>query len=1026
MAVVKYYDRPKVTDQIEFDLFMPDANGCFNDDPFKILNIKIYFIVRDLNGGKNNVTLVDSFDPALEKAYLEAQQIVCQNPTDVNAANAQRLKDIYDGSSINNINYFTQADIIFNQGSSMDPLWIRGGFNINSIVEKIVDSESEIQNGYFKFIWSPNGNIREGDFYICFTYQPNLSGSSISNYIHFFIRSNIANDVANPAHVTKPEKYLKLLDVYMPSMYKQNYAKDDKSVITLTRLNEAVAKGFTELENLANQIIDIVDANATQEPLLGYLANFFALRLRSTDITLWRKQIKKAIPVFKKKGTLEGLEQALGDAGIRFLKYTQFWQTGSDYAHTETYRFDNSNEFVLSYVSLPINSTYFELYYRTKNGTYTAVDLSNISIVTANGISTMTWLGQTLTLGDILKITYQIKTFPNSEQAFLYEYIKNLPLADTRNDKLFEYPPKDWNTKLISQDDVLFDVIVSAQNPFAPNINFGKIRTTFPYSENIYNMEEYNGSLRDSQSPADIDKSFLDPCRSFISAYYALDVDIQDLSNTRLQECQEIISEYTPFHATLHTLNFQGQIEDFLFPPIEEYEVLIRYAHEDSMIAGMAQTIFNRAMFLGLQDNAIFRNTLATMTTVDTGSTTAFNKYVNLYNSNFNFGKLGLSKTPSSTLLEILSPAFYAGEYTVQNPNNNNIRLVEPVTEPLNVSEFSFRLSNITFADTGFVINQANKHTMTDDSTDLSFYDIKSMWDVEQGFASSSWSVNIASLSQSYYIKNFTNNIIELYDDGSLSNVSATNVEYTLIDGNMNSVYTSDKAAYTVKFLGKVTVPSSLNIEDVRNVLKPNTYFYRDADYSQYAFYSYVEGETQSFLISNWVDGLITDSGKILQRLVGEEIGSLCYDEMKILKPISWPVFDDPSSYFFEDNNFKDNYILVIDGSNYYFIDTVIDGSGCLTIGGKFLDLGTQTGSSVSYTLYQFTKETKNLFGETLTDISRNGQDLVKKTIEYVSPMMFKQDDASYRDPKDKMATSESVGFTIQYKDGTQQKGALS
>ena len=270
MAVVKYYDRPKVTDQIEFDLFMPDANGCFNDDPFKILNIKIYFIVRDLNGGKNNVTLVDSFDPALEKAYLEAQQIVCQNPTDVNAANAQRLKDIYDGSSINNINYFTQADIIFNQGSSMDPLWIRGGANINSIVEKIVDSESEIQNGYFKFIWSPNGNIREGDFYICFTYQPNLSGSSISNYIHFFIRSNIANDVANPAHVTKPEKYLKLLDVYMPSMYKQNYAKDDKSVITLTRLNEAVAKGFTELENLANQIIDIGDANATQEPLLGY------------------------------------------------------------------------------------------------------------------------------------------------------------------------------------------------------------------------------------------------------------------------------------------------------------------------------------------------------------------------------------------------------------------------------------------------------------------------------------------------------------------------------------------------------------------------------------------------------------------------------------------------------------------------------------------------------------------------------------------------------------------------------------
>lgn len=1025
MALKKYYENPKVTDQIEFDMYMPDANGCFNDDPFKIINIKIYFIVRDLSNLKNNLTLVDSFGIEQQTAYQEAKQLACENPSEINIANAQRLQDVLTSSTIENPNFYSEANIIFNEGTPTDPLWIRGGANTNAIVEKIVDAGSEIQYGYFKFIWSPNGNIREGDFYICYTYQPNISGSSISEYLHFYVRSNIANDVANPAHITKSQKYIKLLERYLPDMYKQVYAKDDLSIQTLSRFNEAVAEGFTELENLANQLIDIVDANATQEPLLGYLANFFGLRLRSTDITLWRRQIKKAVPVFKRKGTLNGLEQALGDAGIRLLKFTQFWQTGSDYVYTETFNFTDTNTFVLTYVSLPVNSTYFELHYRTATSNWSMLDLATISITTSSGTSTMTWFGNTLAPGDVIRITYQTKAFASSEQAFLYEYIKQLPLADTRDDRLIEYPPKDWNTRLISADDILFDIVVSAQNPFVPDINFGKIRTSFPYSENVYNMEEYNGSLRDSTLPCDIDKSFVDPCRSSASAYYALDVDIKDLSNNRLTECQEIIADYTPFHATLHTLNFQGEFEDFVLPPIEEYDVHIRYVQEDSMIAGMAQTVFNRAMFLGLQSNAVLRNSLATMSSYASGTTTGFNEYVNLYSQNVNFERIGLSTTSTSTLLEILSPSVYAGEYTVETPFVNNIRVVETITDPISVAEFSFKLSNITFADTGFNIVQANEHVITDDSTDLSFFDIKSLWDVAQGYASSPWQVTLVATGMTYDIKNFVNNIIELDDDGTLSNSDATDVEYILLNGTSSAIYTSNTAVYSVKDLGKVTVPSSLGIGDVRNVLKPNTYFYRDTDSSQYAFYSFIEGDTQSFLVSDWVDGTVTDSGKILQRLVDEEVGKLAYEGMKVLKPGGWPTFDDPDTYFFEDNNFKENYILVINGVNYYFIDTVVDGSGCLRIGGKFLDLGTQTGTSVSYTLYRFVKETALLFGEQLVDLSRNGQDIINKTIEYVTPMMMAQNNDENTGPVDNIKSTESIGFVIQYKDGVQQKGAL-
>ena len=124
MALKKYYENPKVTDQIEFDMYMPDANGCFNDDPFKIINIKIYFIVRDLSNLKNNLTLVDSFGIEQQTAYQEAKQLACENPSEINIANAQRLQDVLTSSTIENPNFYSEANIIFNEGTHTYHLWI--------------------------------------------------------------------------------------------------------------------------------------------------------------------------------------------------------------------------------------------------------------------------------------------------------------------------------------------------------------------------------------------------------------------------------------------------------------------------------------------------------------------------------------------------------------------------------------------------------------------------------------------------------------------------------------------------------------------------------------------------------------------------------------------------------------------------------------------------------------------------------------------------------------------------------------
>jgi hypothetical protein len=317
-------------------------------------------------------------------------------------------------------------------------------------------------------------------------------------------------------------------------------------VAVIEAINKTIAQGFTVLEDLALQMQDIMDANATQEPLLIYLANLFNISLRSKDPTLWRRQIKTALPKMKRKGTKEALVQALLEADIRLLNLDQLWLTGSDFFYVESFEFIGETSFELSKISLPINTTYFSVETRNAETDYEINTLSSISITTANGKSILNWIGTPLELGDHVKIQYQIKPFSTSNESLIwFDFIQTLPLADKRDDKYFRYPKKDWNTRLISEYDPMFNIIIPTRNPFYNDIAFGKIRTIFPYSENVYNMDEYNGSLRDSTNPCDIDKNFVEPCRGTISSYFDLDMEIKNLSDFRLLECIDIVDELT-------------------------------------------------------------------------------------------------------------------------------------------------------------------------------------------------------------------------------------------------------------------------------------------------------------------------------------------------------------------------------------------------------------------------------------------------------------------------------------------------
>ena len=375
---------------------------------------------------------------------------------------------------------------------------------------------------------------------------------------------------------------------------------NDLSPEVLNGVNGAVADGFTALEDLANQIVDLPDANSTSESMLTLLGNTFGLKLRSNDPTMWRRQIKRAVPLYKKKGTLLGLTEALGQAGIKLAKFTKLWQVNSKYTHQEAFAInaDSTMSFTLAErVILPTDTNNTEVYTRDvgESSLWVRVDSSNIDISDDGEISHFEWIGNDLPIGSSIRIVYKTLAVPNGNEQDVENYIRTLPLADQRDERNQQYPLKNWNVKVISEDDALFDDVIAERHPFHDPVVWGWVRTEFAYSENVYNMEEYNGSKRQSINPCDIDKDFLDPCSQGLSSKYTVDLEIDTLSSDRIVEATDIIRDYTPFHAVLHSINLYGGINDFVQPPIEEINALIKFSVDDFALTNV-QTVFNRSM----------------------------------------------------------------------------------------------------------------------------------------------------------------------------------------------------------------------------------------------------------------------------------------------------------------------------------------------------------------------------------------------------------------------------------------------
>jgi hypothetical protein len=404
MARKRINESPTISDTIAFEIRCPLPDDCLpSEQPWKVSKVTIYHIKRDyldhqVKGFEEEQYNQDKVEYA-EKWEKEA----CANPSDFNIKKALTARRDAEASKVSTLFFYNEAEPIKVFGDTDYPPWLRSDPDNAFITPVEEDEDGNTQYGVFDLDWEPIGQ-REGDYFICWTWQQDPAGDTYNQHIFFRIKADTIATTVIPSHQTDPEKYINLMEHYQPSMFETTITDTDLTPQVLQKLNLACAEHFTEIEDWANQLIDILDANVTNQAFLEILANIFNKKLRSEDPQLWRRQIKKAIPLYKKKGTLPALRDALQEAGIGLLKYTPLWQIISPYTWCEVhYAIENAQtEFPLDrnpLLPITLASTNFEIQIRGVNDddwTDLTADYVTFTYNADEGTTMMTWVAGNL------------------------------------------------------------------------------------------------------------------------------------------------------------------------------------------------------------------------------------------------------------------------------------------------------------------------------------------------------------------------------------------------------------------------------------------------------------------------------------------------------------------------------------------------------------------------------------------------------------------------------------------------------
>jgi hypothetical protein len=1084
----------KNTDKLKFILTTTDSSSCLST-PYKINKVTIYFISREFTSSTVSEYTYDFVEPSLISKYENAKKIACETPSEENLSklrlleleveNAKFFSSFYykqanpiktfGGYADNNFGYINESEFprrdlrdVIEENREYFPAWLNPDLVPIETKEKVesenilyqLEENGEVVEGKFVLEWDPIG-VREGDYFICWNWNPNLAGDSLSAHMMFTIGSDSRMTASIPSHFTRKDKYEILMERYLPEMFKNILSQNDLSPFILQELNNSVAKGFTFLEDFANQIIDLLDANVIHEQLLPLLSNIFNLKLKSNDPTLWRRQTKNAIPNFKRKGTIGGLRTALSDGGMKLLKFTRLWQTNSKYTYQEVFtkNSESENKFTLSNsIILPVNSENFELWFRSKGAdSWGIIEENYVLIEEDSGVWTCEWVGDnhpsrpfSLDIGDSIKILYQVNPIPDIEEQNLEKYIRSLELMDKRDERDQEYPPKNWNTRVLEEDDPLFDIIIPVRHPIKDSIIWGKVRTEFPYSENIYNMEEYNGSTRDSYDPCHIDKNFIDTCKDCQSSTFSVDVEIEELSNDRIEECKQIIEEFIPFHSLINSINFLGAKNEFVKSPIEDIRALIRFVKEEAVISGEAQHIFNRSIsYENL--NLVKRNILASMEDVSGDvSGQGFNSSIYLFapnlsstenlqderfkgkTSKFNVKNinldylLGESPFDNSNILEVLSPSTNSGVYSISSVSKDSLEVlsknINAVSEPLDRSQFEFRVSNKIYNQSSVLVSQEDYYIFRDEN--FNFEEIK----IESGYK--------IKINDTEY---FEYEILEILPDNKIvfsgpSNsdefsTNRTNISWEILSPELEIVASGDGGYVTIKRRGLVDIESGSSINDVRELIKINDYLLLNEN--QYKIKSFIKNENYKFYIENYSLGDIGGVEIFVYRRVIENcVGQFDYRGLSLETLANYESSlgiqngKNSNGIITKSNNLKENYLILI-GSDYYSILDIDENK--ITIDGPSKDW-TTLGTSVDFTIYKFVKQPINIPetieppipGHEFDQISRSNNEIIVNSTEYSSSILASKILNSINSGNefvDSTSQQESINFNIEYKE---------
>jgi len=923
----------------------------------------------------------------------------------------------------------------------MVPSEVRSDTISDNILLQVYEGD-EILSGKFEVEWDPSG-CREGDYFACWSWRPTLSGETLSAHTYFSIGGGVGLTSSIPTHRTNPKKYEMLLERYLPETFKNLLSATDLSPLVFKGLTDSVASGFTLLENLANQIIDLLDSNATHEQLLPLLSNIFALKIKSSDPTLWRRQIKKAIPNFKKKGTIVGLKEAYEDAGMRLLRLAKLWQVVSEYTFHEGFKYEGSNVFNLSRTMIVPTDSNFGLWFRTTGGVWEDVTEDATDLATFDG-STMVW-NEELSEGESVRVLYKVKEVPAPRQP-LEDYIRSLPLMDNRDERDQQYPPKNWNVRVIEEDDPMFGVVVPVRHPISDPVVWGRIRTEFPYSENAYNMDEYNGSKRDSIDPCDIDKEFVDSCGGCQASVFNIDLEVEGLSDGGFAEALQVAEEYMPFHSMVHTYNLSGSKTEFVGPVEERIETFVTVSGGETMIAGEAQHIFNRCVDSSERDD-VKRDILSSFSTVMTGSGTIRNTRVCLFPSvlsteselndsdyvglsqgfgayNINTSSTDGDPFESSNLLELLGSS--TRYYTLSSIDHSAAEILGDVDPSVVGPLFEYRVSN-RIADITVNISQSKRVVFTDEDADFHLLGLVSQKDVDDDVSDgSAWTLSFGG---------FDYRILDLLPDGTLlleelGSNSNSDPGWKLFKDAVNKG-SGAGGSKSVQQLGLVEVVSP-PADGVRSLVRMGDYLYMGSPTSveRYKVRSY-KAESDLFYIEGYAGGSVGGAdAKVYRRAIEARVGRVGYDglaleagdDLESMLPVSNGESADLNSVNSE--YLRENYLLFI-GSEYYTISH-IDGSSLL-LGGR-LDSYGKVGASVSFAMYKFSKQSLSLAERIeppvpafeFDSVDRSGKALISasRAVSEVGLLSLALNSANSGQPIDVATQKEQIEFTVEYRDG--------